>query len=304
MGGGVSVPAPSPEERQLQQAQADLLSLQTQMLEQQRQQNRVLLPFLAEQEGYDVTLDANGQISGITRRADPLRAQSEEIQGLLNQQTLAALRGELPVSPALEQQLAGQEEVLRDRLLAQFGPGYETSSPGIETLGDFFANADALREGARTGAMTLGEQLSLTRQQADQFSQASSQDALRTWAVGDPLQFAGAYGQVARGYAQAQVPYLQQRQLQTQASMASNQANMALIGAGIGAAGAMLSDEAFKGDLIQISETSHGIPIYQYTRTDTGETMIGVLARDVEEIMPGLVYRRGNYDVVQYRDLH
>ena len=303
MSGGAKVPQPSAEERALQGAQADLLRLQQSMIEEQRAQNRILLPFLAEQEGFDVQLGEDGTITGITRRPDPLGDQNDEITRLMNERSLAALRGELPVDPALERGLEGQEESLRERLISQFGPGYETSSPGIETLGEFYATAEGLREGARTGQLTLAEQLGLTRQQQDIFARQSGQDVLRTSAVADPLSFAGAFGQVAKGFGQAQVPYLQQRQLQAQVAMSNSNSRNALIGAGIGAAGAMLSDEDVKEDLVPISETSHGIPIYAYTRKDTGERMIGVLARDVEAVMPGLVYSRDGYDVVQYREL-
>lgn len=302
-GGGAKVPEPTPEERQLQQAQANLLNIQTQMITQQQEQNAVLLPFLAQQEGYDVTLNDKGMITGITKRPDPLKDQNDEITGLLNERSLKALRGELPVDPALENELKGQEEQLRERLVAQFGPGYETSSVGIETLGDFFTNSEAMREGARTGQLTLAEQLGLTRQQQDIFARQSSQDALRTSSVADPLAFAGAYGQAARGYGQAQMPYIQNRQMAAQVGMANHNSTMQLIGAGIGAAGAMLSDEDVKDIIAQVSETSHGIPIYLYTRKDTGENLVGVLASDVEKIMPGAVYDRDGYDVVQYRDL-
>lgn len=303
MSGGAKVPQPSAEERALQAEQANLLRLQQEMIEEQRAQNRILLPFLAEQEGFDVQVDENGNITGISRRPDPIEDQNKEIARLMNERSLAALRGELPVDPALERSLESEEESLRNRLIAQFGPGYETSSPGIETLGEFFSTAEGLREGARTGQLTLAEQLGLTRQQQNIFARQSGQDVLRTSAVGDPLAFAGAFGQVAKGFGQAQIPYIQQRQLQAQVAMSNSNSMNALIGAGIGAVGSMLSDEDIKGDLIQISETSHGIPIYAYTRTDTGEQMIGVLAKDVEEVMPGLVYDRGGYKTVQYREL-
>lgn len=303
MGSKVSVPGLSPEERALQQQQAELLQLQKTMIEQQNAQNKILLPFLAEQEGFSVTLDDNGTITGITRRDDPSRTRQQEIQRLLEERSLAALRGELPVDPALEQELQGEEQRIRERLAAQFGPGYETSSPGIETLGDFFQSAEALREGVRTGHLTLAEQLGLTREQQGIFSRQSSQDVLRQTAVGDPLQFAGAFGQVAKGYGQAQIPFMQQRGMQLQANMLSAQGTNQLFGAGIGALGAIFSDPDMKEDLVLISKTIHGIPIYIYTRKDTGERMIGVLSTDVEEVFPGAVFEKGGYQMVQYEEL-
>lgn len=303
-GGSPKIPGPSPEERELQRQQSEMLVLQRTMIEQQNEQNKILLPFIAEQEGFNVTLDPEtGMITGITKQDDPLEAQNKEIQTLLNERSLKALRGELPVDPALEEDLTSQEADIRNRLATQLGPGYESSTPGIETLGEFFRTSEILREGARTGQLTLAEQLGITRQQQEDFNRQGQQDYLRTVAVGDPMTRAGAFGQVARGFGQAQVPYIQQRQMQAQASIAGRGQSMALIGAGIGAIGSMFSDPDMKAGLTRISETSHGIPIYLYTRKDTGEEMIGVLSTDVEEIFPGYVYQKDGYDTVQYREL-
>lgn len=308
-GGGVSVPAPSAEERELQRQQALLLAEQRDMITRQNEQNAILLPFLAEMEGFDVTVNDKGMLTSISKRPDPLEDQNKEITRLFNERSMAALKGELPVDPALERALAGEEENIRNRLASQFGPGYETSSPGIETLANFFSTAEGLREGARTGQLTLAEQLGLTRQQQDIFARGSSQDVLRTSAVADPLAFAGAFGQVARGYGQAQVPYIQNRQLITQANMANAQQQTALLGAGIGAIGAYFSTKEVKAapdgelEMVLVSYTKHGLPIYKYKRIDTGEEHIGVLSEDVEEVFPGAVYSRGGYDMVQYRSL-
>jgi hypothetical protein len=301
VGTSTSVPGPSPEEKALQAQQTELLKFQTDILKQQQTQQKVLLPFLADQQGFSVQMDDNGNITGITKKNDPLQAQNDEITGKLNQRTLDALNGNLPVDPALEQQLSTQEQTLKERLAQQFGPGYETSTPGIETLGNFMNNAEQLRYGARTGQLTLAEQLGITRQQQNAFDDQSSQDALRQSAFGDPLTIAGGYGQVARGYGAAQAPYQQQRSLQVQASNANASRTAGLIGAGVGVAGmALFSDKDMKTDLVPISRTRDGFTIYQYTRKDTGESMIGVLAQDVEAVYPELVGTKGGYDVVDY----
>jgi hypothetical protein len=305
MGSKVSVPGPSAEERELQKRQAELLAQQSEIIQEQRAQNRILLPFLAQQEGFDVTVDDNGVVTAITQRPEETarRARESEITQLLNERSLKALKGELPVDPALERDLEAQERELKNQLSAKFGPGYETSSPAIETLGEFFRTAEVLRSGARTGQLTLAEQLGITREQQQQFSRQASQDVLRTSAVGDPLTIAGAFGQSARGYGQAQIPFIQQRQMQTQASIANAQSSAGILGAGIGLLGAFISDEDAKTDLVRVSQTIDGIPIYAYTHRSTGERMIGVLSKDVEKVRPGSVGRRLGMDVVQYRDL-
>lgn len=300
MGSSVSVPGPSAEERQLQKNQAELLALQRQIIEAQQRQNAVLTPFLAEQEGFDVTTDELGNITSIKKRLDPNDVKRKELETGLLDRSLAALKGELPVDPGLEENLTQQERELRDRLSSQLGPGYETSTPGIETLGEFFRSAEILREGARTGQLTLAEQLGITREQQDIFRRQSSQDVLRQTSIGDPLTFAGAFGQTARGFGQAQQPYIQQRQMQLQASMANAQNKSSMFGAGIGLIGALFSDVDMKEDITQIAEMPNGLGIYEYTLKTTGERMIGVLANEVEALLPWAVGTKGGYDVVDY----
>jgi len=305
MGGGVKVPGPSQEERDLQRNQAELLGLQRQIIEQQRAQNAILLPFLAQQEGFDVTTDANGNITSITQRAEETarRQQTAEIERLFGERSLAALKGELPVDPALEKDLGVQEQELRNQLTAQFGPGYETSTPGIQALEEFRRTAEILRSGARTGQLTLAEQLGITREQQNQFSRQSSQDVLRQSSIGDPLTFAGAFGQTAQGYGQAQIPFIKQREMQLQASQANASRTASLFGAGIGAIGAFFSDDDGKADPVLVSKTLDGIPIYEYTHKGTGERMLGVMASDVERVHPGAVFHRLGRRAVSYEEL-
>lgn len=309
MAKGAKVPGPSKEERALQKNQADLLALQRQIIEQQQAQQKVLLPFFAEQEGFDVTLDENGNIASISRTPSETEQLRETLDKELAQRSLAALRGELPVDPALERSLSRQEETLRERLAKQFGPGFETSSAGIETLGDFEANRESLRSAARTGQLTLSEQLGINREQQNQASRMTSQDFLRQIGSGDPLTRAGAFGQIAQGYGQAQAPYLQQRQMQFSANQSRQNNIFGLIGAGIGAAGSLLgtpaagaaifSDERLKHNARRIgTHTRLHIPIYLYEID--GQERIGVFAGDVEQVRPEAVGRRAGYRTVDY----
>lgn len=300
------VPGPSAEERALQASQAELLGLQTQILKQQQQQQAVLLPFLAEQEGFQVETDEFGNITSISKTPTENEAKAKQLESEMLDRSLAALRGELPVSPGLERDIAKQGETLRERLSAQLGPGFETSTPGIESLAAFEESANVAREGARTAQLTLAEQLGITRQQQNQFSRASSQDVLRQSSLGDPLTLAGAFGQVAGGYGQAQAPFLAQRQMQFQASQA-NAGNFAgIIGAGIGAAGkigaAYFSDERLKSKAVRIG-THHkwGVPIYAFDIG--GVRKIGVFAQDIAERAPAVLGERHGYKTVRYEAL-
>lgn len=303
MGSKVSAPKPTAEERALQAAQKEMIDLQKTILLQQQEQNKLLLPFLADQEGYEVRMDSNGNIKSIHKKYDPLEEQSREIQSLLQERSLKALKGELPVDPGLERDLASQKEELKNRLASQFGPGYATASPAIEALQRYDEGANILREGARSGQLTLAEQLGITREQESIFKRQSSQDVLRQSAIGDPLTFAGGFGQVANNYLRAQQPYIENRKMQLQASVTNAQTSASMFGAGIGLVGALFSDADMKGDLVEISKHSTGIPIYLYTRKDTGEEMIGVLAQDVLKVKPWAVGIKDGYLVVDYREL-
>jgi hypothetical protein len=312
MGGSSKPPAPTAEERALQKAQADLLNEQRDIVRAQREQQKVLLPFLADQEGYDITLDDDGNIKTIGKRynrAEDLRNQLDE--GLA-ERSLKALKGELDVDPALEDALKEQETNLRERLKHQFGAGYETSTPGVDALGEFGKNAEMLRAGARRGELTLSEQLGIARSQQNQSERMTSQDYLRQIGPGDAMSYAGAFGQIASGYGAAQGPYIAQRQMQMQAQQSKRSGIMGLIGAGVGAAGSILStpaagafmfsDERLKSNAQRIGVHKRlGVPIYKFTID--GEERIGVFAGDVQNVKPELVTSRMGYRVVEYGGL-
>jgi hypothetical protein len=309
MGGSSKPPQPSPEERALQKSQSDLLNLQRDIIMQQREQQKVLLPFLADQEGYDITLDEDGNIKTIGKRYDRAEDLRKQLDEGLAERSLKALRGELDVDPQLENALKEQETNLRERLKHQFGAGYETSTPGIQALGDFFKQGEELRAGARRGELTLSEQLGIARQQQNQAERMTSQDYLRQIGPGDAMSFAGAFGQVASGYGAAQAPYIAQRQMQMQAQQSKRSGIMGLIGAGIGAAGSILStpaagafmfsDERLKSNAVRIGKHRRlGVPIYKFTID--GEERIGVFAGDVQAVRPELVTERMGYKIVEY----
>lgn len=62
---------------------------------------------------------------------------AREAVDLTLQQAVEALRGEVETDPTLLRQFDEQETVLRERLRRQLGPGYETSTAGIQALQAF-----------------------------------------------------------------------------------------------------------------------------------------------------------------------
>lgn len=228
----IEAPKPSRAENKLRDKQADLLKLQTQIVKKGFKQQQQLIPFMAKQAGYKIQFDKKGNIKGVKKKPElkALDKQDAEIRKLLNERSLAALKGELPVDPVLERELESHEETLRQRLRGQFGAGYETSTPGIQTLDEFFRSAEGLRYNARRGELTLAEQLGLARRESDASETTSALNILRAGTIGDPLNFASAAGVNAAGYGAAQQPYQFDRSMQFSANVQNAQNQMSFMG--------------------------------------------------------------------------
>lgn len=257
MGGSpkVTVPGPTEEEKALQREQTEILRQQRDiLLEQQRIQN-LLNPILFKQSGFIPITDSEGRIIGFNENPNdparitqqlqqqlaeaeladlPLRRQVE--QGLLNR-SLAALRGELPVNPALLNDLNQAEQELRERLSAQLGPGYETSTPGIQALSEFAKRRQELIEGARRDDLTLAEQLGMARDLRNE-QRLSMLNAARSGSLAavlginaGPIAGAEALGSVAAGYQAPLSNFFNQRQLEASVAL-QNARNKIAYGAG------------------------------------------------------------------------
>lgn len=222
MGSDVNVPPPTAEEKALQREQADLLRFQRETLTEQTRLQDLISPYLFEQLGLQPQYGEGGQISGFQRVEDPLQTLSEEVQKRLLERSKAALAGELPVSPTLTRELTKGEELLNERLRRQLGPGYETSTPGIEALLGFGQRKTEILEGARRGDLTVAEQLGLARGSYNQG--VEGQNIGQILGVSQsPLASVGAGTGVVSGYGSAIGGYQNQRAMQLQAAIANSQ---------------------------------------------------------------------------------
>ena len=117
-GGDINVPPPSEEEKALQAEQVELLRFQRDALSEQLRQQELLSPLLFESAGIQPTLDSEGRVIGFTSIDDPQAERRDELEGLLLerafeqfndpqrkeleelfiQRSLAAARGDLPVT--------------------------------------------------------------------------------------------------------------------------------------------------------------------------------------------------------------
>lgn len=294
MGGSPpSMPGPSKEERALQKEQTELLRFQREILISQNDQQKALLPFFAKSAGIGLNFDDEGNVTGAFELDSEQKSLDRANQLSFSKRTAAALSGTLPVDPALEQNLTNQEQTLRERLVQQFGAGYETSTPGIQSLQEFQKSAEALRFGARTGQMTLAEQLGLARQGQELQNQQQQMGVFRQSSIGDPLSIAGGFNQNAAGYNAPLNRMQQERSLQFQAQMAGHNSQNQMMG-GIGQMfgslfGAVaMSDIRMKDDLVPIGHMENsGLVIYSYTMPDGKH--FGLIADDVEKLWPDLV---------------
>lgn len=226
----VKTPKPSAAENANLAAQTEALQQQTAILRQQqstieeqyRQQN-LLAPFLYKQAGINPIYDEGGQLTGFEELpGEPVDPEAQQIEQLLQERTLAGLKGELPVDAGLLNELSDQDKYLRESLLKQLGPGYATSTPGIEALAKFSRDKSAILDAARRGDITLGQQLAqaqgslLDRRQADFLAQTAGIAGMNNPSLLGSV--AGGFGSVAAGYQNPLNYYSNLRNQQLQAN--------------------------------------------------------------------------------------
>jgi hypothetical protein len=236
-GGGPSgPPPPSDEEKALQRKQAESLDQQNALLKQQMQTQQLLAPYIYKQAGITPRTDAAGNITGFDEIADPNAPIRQDIETQLLKRSQAALSGQLPVDPYLTRSLGDEETSLRNRLSAQLGPGYETSTPGSRALADFSQRKSELLSAAGRGDLTLAEQLS----QARQGSTLDAGNSLLNRALipgGQSGTLAQLFGQSGSAFGAAARPMQSDRMATLQALMGRSQLQQSGINAAFSGAG-------------------------------------------------------------------
>lgn len=173
-------------EKQIDATQLQLLQQQVKDNEYYRQYMDEMQPFMLESMGY--TRDANGQITktGLTKASDAMQAHQLAISGygtdgskLTEDQKLAemtdtekldyelnkaaqerqlkAYKGELDVSPALEEELTSQENEAKEVLARKLGSNWMLSTPGQTAMKNLQQKANLVREETRQGIISSGE---------------------------------------------------------------------------------------------------------------------------------------------------
>lgn len=242
-------------------------------------------------------------IIGFEQTADSNAALAKEIEtGLLNR-TLAALKGELPADPALTRQLGESRDLLRENLRKQLGKGFETSTPGIQALGDFTKKESELLDAARRGDLTLAEQLSLARSGAEDTKLSNILNRALGTATSQQ-SIAQGFGQAAQNFNPALSFFQNKENIATQLAVANAQARASTIGSLFGAIGTGvgvavgMSDRRLKSNIRLVGIHPLGIGVYEYDMH--GQRMRGVMADEVLRVKPEAVTVRDGYYAVDY----
>ena len=206
-------------------------------------------PTLAPGPGDGAAMPTTPLFGGTASLMEPgtLTPMPDAIRAGLEAETLRVLSGEY-ANPLLARQLADKERVLRATLQGQVGPGYEVSTPGIQTLAENAFYAQMLKEADRRAQLStlvplettrreqevsLPEQ-SLARREAIRRSNLSDVLGLTRFGRTEPLaagtglaSLISPSGLLGAGTAASEEERQYQRNLQTQLALQSFSANEA-----------------------------------------------------------------------------
>lgn len=190
----------SAEEQALRAAQLDLVNRQRDIAAEMLRRQNLMEGELMRAQGYEQVLGPDGQVSGYRPTADLTARQNSEneINDLMRTRTLAALKGELPVDPALERSIGENRATLEAQLRGNLGSGYATSTPGQTALADYDKRAEELRMAQRKDQLSTGEGIRLAGE--DLSNRISSSRFGNIMGLGNvPSGAAGLYSQAGAG---------------------------------------------------------------------------------------------------------
>jgi len=169
-----------PIQQDTTRSQLELAGEQAEYNRRLQRQQELLQPEQFEMMGVKPIRNEAGEITGFESLDDPGRARRDEIQRLQEERSLAALKGELPTDPALLRDLNERETLTRERLRRQLGTGFEATTAGSESLGEFEESRAMTLDAARRADLTLAEQLGLNRGQSNRQEDAQRMAMLQS----------------------------------------------------------------------------------------------------------------------------
>jgi hypothetical protein len=309
--GGTTVQAPQPtaEEIALQREQLNIL-------QQQQAETEMMKPYvlsgmgLVEEDGTLRYMTEDERLAGMSE----LEKSQYDIAKQQQERLAKAYAGELDISPALEESLQQQEQQMSEALSQRLGSNWMQTTSGQQAMSEFQKNAELLREEARRGAMSTEGGLLLS----NLGYLGNTQGAQTTYAAQYPTRTSGLF----QGYGVLQSPYQQQRQMEYQASIANAQ-NKAqqqsglmsglgqFAGSGMSAYGtyaglAAMSDKNLKENIVQIDspiDKIKRISGYDFDWKESGEHDVGVIAQELEQVIPEAVIEEDGIKKVYYHKI-
>ena len=318
--GSTTIAAPRPTEEEIA-----LQRVQLEMLTGQKEDQALMRPFLLKSMG--LKEDENEKLVQMTteeRRAGMTDEQENAYDLLLAQQDrqAKAFAGELPISPAMEEELTGQRVQMQEALSQRLGSNWGATTAGQQAMASFDERAGLMREEARRGQLESGMGLALMQQ--------GSLGDVGNQRYNTMSGFAGSRGGLFQMAGSAMQPYQKQRNMQYDASTqnAMNNRNRragmmsgvgSLIGTGIKAYGAYLgmaamaaSSELLKENIKVIDNPVEKVMAIRGVEFDwkpdvefnkdhklTGHD-IGVVAEELEEVIPEAIPVVEGYKHVEY----
>jgi len=283
------LPQASAEERELLQEQAAALRQSRDITEFTANMQRLMLPVLMQQAGFEGQFDEDGNLVGFESGDRPGQQQADALRDALTERSLAALKGELPTNPALLRELDEREQQLQRELTQDFGgiSAGRSSTPGNERkLGFERFRAETLENARRNDIRDLVPQAqSSIAQSQDQTTQFLN----RALTVGSSVTGQG-FNQVASGFGSAASNLAQDRQFLTQIQEQRRQQAQQNAGTAIGAGAAIFaSDRRIKENIKEIGKLDNGLPVYMFNYIGNPKMQMSVMAQDVQKVMPDAV---------------
>lgn len=251
----------------------------------------------------------------IMARLTPSQQNAYQAEKLSQERYIKALKGELDISPALEQELSEYEKNTKADLERKLGPNWQLSTPGQKALANLEQKTALIREEARRGEITAGEMRSqnIAQQTLAKANQAANETAsvaaLRQQGLSNLANLPGRTSGLIQTAGTMQQPYMRQRELETSAAMqtAANKAasgsgwmgllgNMAGAGAMLGSA-YMRSSKKVKKDMDKLSDKEEdrilemigdGNDVYSYRYKEESKDAPKRIGYMAEEAPPGV----------------
>lgn len=309
-GGGGAATYPGPSEQELK-----LLDMQIEYLEQQGEDTAALRPYLLASMG--MKEDAEGNMTKMTdeeyyESLSALDQKGYDVAMAAAERSLKAYAGELDISPALEKSLGQRKEELEVGLSQKLGPDWQSTTAGIQAMAQFDETSNLIREEVRSGIIT--NEGAMTLSSLDYMSGIGE-----TTMTGFPGQQAGGlFG--AAGQLVGQYGGERQRQWGASAHAAQMKAQRqsglmsglgSLVGSGIEAYGAYKSSKVLKENIKAINHPLEKLRAIRGVEFDWKPILfnigngleghdIGVIAEELEKVIPDAVPEIGGYKHVEY----